>query len=195
MLRTVSLLWLLSLAACAARPAGEDAGVTTMMGDESGATDQPESSEVGPMTLGTTGDGDGDGDGDGGDGDGDGDGDDSDTDDCTQPIKLDIPSDTDPMPESCTVEWIEWPTPEQWPGCEICEWEDWCFSEAYLACVTPTPGQTCADLCPSGDCIGSSWLSCEGNGPSDDLPTDTCGHYEIDGKCCTIGKFFAACVE
>jgi len=98
------------------------------------------------------------------------------------------------MPDSCTVEVIPWPTPEQYPGCEICEFESICHFQAYLGCVTPLSGETCADICPGGDCLSVYWESCEGEFPLG-VPNDTCGYYELDGKCCTIGKFHDYCAE
>jgi hypothetical protein len=175
--------------ACVARPAGDDANVTTMVEGESSPTEESESAESGPTSLGTSeseSESGGDGDGDNGE------------DGCWEPDKLDLPSDSEaPMPESCTIEWIPWPTPEQYPGCMICELDSGCKYEAYLGCVAPAPGETCADICPSGDCLGAYWNSCEGEGPSgwDDVPSDTCGHHEIDGKCCTVGKFRQYCAE
>lgn len=195
---------LLLLAACAARPVGDDAGVTTMVGGDSDSSqDADTSSEVGPTTFGTSGDGDGDtgdvdtGDGDGDTGDGDGDSGDGDGDEaCEPPLKLDLPPDlSGVMPDSCTVDGISWPTPDQYPGCEMCEFADWCFNQAFIACVTPEPGQTCDDICPSGNCIGEFWNGCDGEAPWEETPMDTCGPYEINGECCTIGSFFAGCAE
>lgn len=194
MTRTTSLSLSLLLMACAARPAGDEANVTTQAEGESSQTEESPA-ESSSTTVGVTdseseSESESEGDGDWGDGDGD--------EDCWEGRKLDLPPDSDPpMPESCTIEWIPWPTPEEYPGCMICQFEGTCFSDAYLGCVSPPPGQTCADLCPSGDCLGAYWNSCEGEGPNgwEEVPSDICGHYEIDGRCCTIGKFLAACAE
>lgn len=182
-MRYFALLSSLLLAACAARPAEDDeAGVTTKA-DATGAS----TSESNSSTAAETPD-EGDGDGDE---EADGDGDDA----CHEPIKLDAPSDREaPMPEACTVEWIPWPTPEQYPGCELCQIDLACAFEAYLGCVTPAAHETCADICPSGDCLGVYWEACEGE-LEYGSPWDTCGHYEIDGQCCTIGKFVQYCAE
>ncbi|MFO7563498.1 MAG: hypothetical protein R6X02_12705 [Enhygromyxa sp.] len=198
MSRTTSIALSSSLLfACAARPVDDEANVTTnvttMAESESSQLDEAEESESesesesgleSSTTSLDTGESDGDGDGD--------------DDDCWESRKLDLPADSEaPMPESCTVERIPWPTPEQYPNCMICELDSGCIYEAYLGCVTPATGETCADICPSGDCLGAYWNACEGEGPSgwDESPSDTCGHYEIDGKCCTIGKFRLACAE
>lgn len=178
----------LLLAACSAHPAGDDANVTTMMEGESTHSDAPtsESTDESTTTAETSTDSESES-----ESEGDGDGDEG----CTEPIKLDIPSDREaPMPESCTVEWIPWPTPEQYPGCEICEIGPSCAFDAYLGCVTPAVGETCADICPSGDCLGVYWDACEGESGAGS-PYTTCGHYEIDGQCCTIGKFLEYCAE
>lgn len=133
---------------------------------------------------------------------GDGDGDPStetDTGDpgCEEPQKLDLPPEGEATPDACTIEPIDWPTPEAWPGCLLCEIEPTCAFEAYLGCVTPPEGLACADVCFGGDCIGEFWTSCEGVGPDgwSDTPADVCGVYELDGRCCTIGKFLAFCAE
>src|SRR5690606_13945572 len=195
MTRVILLSPLLLLVGCVARPAGDDAGTTTMAGESSETAEPGTSSESESTTGGvTTEDGDGDpGDGDPGDGDpGDGD------DDCYEPRKLDLPPDSEaPMPDSCTVELIPWPTPEQWPGCVICEIGLSCAHDAYLGCVTPLAGETCADICPGGDCLSVYWESCEGDELTGwgSVPVETCGLYEIDGKCCTIGKFVEYCAE
>lgn len=175
----------LLLAACSTPPSDDEANVTTMMEGESTQSDAPtsESTDESTTTAETTTDSEDEGDGDGEEG-------------CTEPIKLDIPSDREaPMPESCTVEWIPWPTPEQYPGCEICELDGGCAFDAYLGCVTPAAGETCADICPEGDCLGVYWDSCEGDYVSGTAWGGTCGHYEIDGRCCTIGKFLEYCAE
>jgi hypothetical protein len=192
--RTAPVAIALLLVGCAARPVGDDANVTTMAEGESSQTDESGSAaESDPTSAGSESESESEneseGDGDEGDGDGD---------ECWEPDKLDLPSDSEaPMPENCTVEWIPWPTPEQYPGCMICELEPGCKFEAYLGCVMPADGESCADICPSGDCLGEYWNACEGESPAEwgTLPSDTCGHYEIDGRCCTIGKFWLFCVE
>jgi hypothetical protein len=189
MRRVVAFVVLLACA-CSTRTAGEDAGTTTMMGG--GSTSDAQDTSIGTTTSGD-GDGDGDGDADedsettgiqdvGPSGDGDGD-------DCTEPQKLDLPPDFEntPMPQSCTIEEIEFPTLEQYPGCGLC-WGE-CYA-AYLGCATPAPGQTCADICPSGDCIASHPQLCSRDVYWEEM-TDTCGYFEIDGQCCTIGRFLS----
>lgn len=177
------------LVACVSRPAEDDAGATTMLDGESTdeSTSEPSTNETSADESESSTD-----ESESSTDDGDGDGDDE---ACHEPRKLDIPSDDEaPMPESCTVEMIPWPTPEQYPGCEICEFESICHYQAYLGCVTPLSGETCADICPEGDCLSVYWESCEGEFPLG-VPNDTCGYYEIDGKCCTIGKFLDYCAE
>jgi hypothetical protein len=175
------VLVLAFVCACSARTAGEDAGVTTMVGEASTTDAQDTSSD-------SSGDGDGETTGvkedlgETGDGDGD---------NCTEPPKLDFPPDFDnmPMPDGCTVEELTWPTSEEYPGCDLCD--DECH-RIYLGCAPPPLGQTCADICPSGNCLTSYWDSCEGEpfGGPDFLLEDTCGYFEIDGQCCTIAKFY-----
>lgn len=194
-LRLSLLIVLASLSiACAARPVDDEAGTTTMVGGD--GSDTASSTEgTSAMTTATTfttstDTETGDGDGDPGDGDGDG--------ECSEPIKLDLASDTEPsMPDSCTLATIPWPAPDEYPGCTLCQDRGGCWHQAYLGCVTPEPGQTCAELCPSGDCLGAYWNSCDGDmieGWSE-VPDDLCGPYEIDGQCCSVGKFLYVCAE
>jgi hypothetical protein len=185
--------WLLVLA-CAARPAEPEAGgVTTNpsgteLGSEASSEANSEDSSTVGATTSTTGGGDGDGDGSG-DGDGD---------ECVPAPKLDIPPDPDPpLPDSCTVEPLDWAEVANYSGCTLCnDWETGCYYAPHLACATPGPGQTCADLCPSGNCAGFDWSLCMGElEASASEPSDWCGHYEIDGKCCTVGTIFYVCGE
>lgn len=189
MKRSHALVWVLVLG-CVERPAAPDeAGVTTNLG----SADDPSSSsdsvaEDSSTTLMTSTDTDTDT--DTGDGDGD--------DECPPAPKLDLPPDPDPqLPDSYTIELVDWGELGNFPGCTLCDDPSTgCAHQLYLACTEPEPGQTCAELCPSGNCVGFDWSMCMGELDAwGDEPSDWCGHYEIDGKCCTLGKLLWVCAE
>jgi hypothetical protein len=185
-MRRCTVLSSLLVLGCAARPAdpepsGSTSG-TTLASEGSSAESSSEASSTTGGSESTTGDGDGDGDGE----------------DCFPPVKLDLsPNPDPPLPDSCTVALVDWAEIDNYPGCMLCDdWQSGCIHQLYLACAQPGPGQTCADLCPSGNCAGFNWGMCMGelDGWGDE-PVDWCGHYEIDGQCCTLGKILWVCGE
>jgi hypothetical protein len=102
--------------------------------------------------------------------------------------KLDLPPQPDvpPLP-NCTVTWTDPVVLMEYPDCPIDPFDGFCES-TYLGCVTPAPGQTCAELCPDGDCV-DDWTNCTGEASLWYEPTLICGPYEIDGMCCSIGEY------
>ncbi|PRQ02655.1 ferritin-like domain-containing protein [Enhygromyxa salina] len=103
------------------------------------------------------------------------------------PVKFDLPPEPDLPPlGACTVTYTETSTLDEYPECPI-ELEDGiCWSGLYWGCVEPQPGQSCAEICPDGDCI-AEWWDCEGD-MIYEAPVDYCGPYEIDGMCCTLAE-------
>ena len=69
------------------------------------------------------------------------------------------------------------------PDCPMTP-DEGCGSGVYLGCVELPPDQTCAELCPRGDCI-ADWTNCQGD-PFYDTPTEVCGPYLLEGMCCSI---------
>lgn len=110
--------------------------------------------------------------------------DESDGDDIPE-LKFDLPPQPDlPPVGDCTVTMADSSILEQHPDCSIERGGVGpCWTEVYLGCVDPEPGQTCASLCPDGNCIADGTY-CMG----DYLwaPRSVCGPYEIDGQCCSI---------
>ena len=79
------------------------------------------------------------------------------------------------------------------PECSIVLDDGFCESTLYWGCASPAPGQSCADLCPEGDCL-VDWTNCAGEIVEfvDGL-VGLCGPYEIDGQCCTLAEFEEFC--
>ena len=194
---TVAMLWLGSLA-CSERPAGDDDGVSTT--DPSGDSNEEGPSQTG-STDGEAGSTDGEAgstDGEAGSTDGEAGSSESTEDEgpgCDPEPKLDLPPELEEA-ELCTVDALDWTDHYDFENCELCpEIDGGCAYSLYLGCVVPGPGETCADLCPSGNCVGDHWSSCLGGFDAFDSPVDWCGHYEVDAQCCTLGKFIWVCGE
>lgn len=115
------------------------------------------------------------------------------TTDCAAPVKLDLPPEDSQPSGVCTVSALGWDALAlEFPDCVLCNDGNGCNYDVFLACVELGPDQTCAELCPSGNCGGSGWGTCEG-WPGE--PDDWCGPYELAGQCCTVGKVIGVCAE
>jgi hypothetical protein len=121
-------------------------------------------------------------------------------DDDDDPLKYDVGAtklDSNlPPPGDCTVMLSSSMALENHPECPIMPDDDdgsFCGTAIYIGCVEPDPGQTCARLCPEGDCI-ADWWNCEGD-RAPDAPDVVCGPYEIDGLCCTIAQIANYCSD
>jgi hypothetical protein len=104
-------------------------------------------------------------------------------------VKLDVLVQGDLPPQGpCTVTVTDEAVLEEHPDCELyngggCAWA------IFLGCVVPQPGQTCAELCPAGNCV-ANWENCAGDSAE---PDTICGPYEIEGQCCSIGQSSSTC--
>ncbi|MCA9698031.1 MAG: hypothetical protein KC431_10950 [Myxococcales bacterium] len=178
------------LLACAARPVddGLDGNASVSDSDEvvAGESSSSESESTGSESESTSSDSSSDST------------ESSSGDECVPPPKFDLPPDPNaPVPESCTNTKIGWDgLAVDFPDCMMCDVSFGCHYDVYLACVELGPGQTCEELCPSGNCGGFDWGMCvgEGSGWSNE-PVEWCGPYLVDGQCCTAGQLLEYCAE
>jgi hypothetical protein len=195
LLASLGVAPVLLLGACSTDPpSDEEGGVTTnpsssatTLDDGNDGNDGTTSGGSGvppnPTTTGmTTSPDSGDGDGDPDDGNpdsGDGDGDDG--------IRLDFLAEPDLPPlGDCTVMQTDAAALDEHPECPIVLDDGICWSTLYWGCIEPEPGQTCAEACMGGSCVGE-WSNCAGDTVYE-IPSELCGPYEIDGMCCTLAE-------